>query len=224
MQELLIMLAGWLAYGIIHSFLATLFSKRRFSRWFGERAYFGLYRLFFNAIAGLTALPLLALLFLRPGPVIWTVEPPLAYLFLGIQAAGFVGLLISLLQIDAMRFLGLRQFEAWLNGRPLPLPTEQLSVQGVYRIVRHPLYLFSLMLLWPVTTMTSAWLGMTIGATVYFIIGSFLEENKLLRIFGEDYAVYRDRVPWLIPFLKLNLWKQKSNLQVSERERHELSL
>jgi len=55
------------------------------------------------------------------------------------------------------------------------------------------------MLIWPVTTMTDAYFGFAIGATIYFVVGSYYEEKRLLVVFGEDYAAYQRRVPWLFP-------------------------
>jgi len=38
--------------------------------------------------------------------------------------------------------------------------------------------------------------------TVYVIIGSILEEKKLILEFGDAYKKYQDDVPMLIPFTK----------------------
>jgi protein-S-isoprenylcysteine O-methyltransferase Ste14 len=83
------------------------------------------------------------------------------------------------------------------------LPTEPLQTGGVYQLVRHPLYLFSLMVIWPLPAMTEAMLGFNIAATIYFTFGSLLEERRLVAIFGQDYITYQQRVPWLIPFIHL---------------------
>jgi protein-S-isoprenylcysteine O-methyltransferase Ste14 len=40
-----------------------------------------------------------------------------------------------------------------------------------------------------------------IGATIYILIGTYFEERKLLREFGEEYAKYRQNTPMLIPGL-----------------------
>lgn len=201
-MELLKVLAALLIYGVFHSIMAALSFKAIFATVFGERAYLGLYRLFYNIISVITLLPILGLMAVQPGATIWKADGIMAGILLVIQAMGGIGLIVSLLQIDGMRFLGIKQMIAYFSGEKLPLPPEPLSTYGVYRLVRHPLYLFSLMVLWASPIMTEAGLGLNIGATIYFAVGSILEERKLIRIFGADYVEYRKKVPWLIPFVR----------------------
>lgn len=204
MQEFLLVFMLLLAYGAFHSVLAANHFKAFIVTVIGKRAYLGLYRLFYNVVATLTLLPVLLVIAAKPGDTIWQIGSPLSYLLWAIQAVGLIGLAISLLQIDGMRFLGLRQAAAWWNGDKLPLPEESLQRGGVYRLVRHPLYLFSLMFLWANPTMTTALLGFNIGATMYFLLGSLLEEQKLDVAFGKTYQEYQATVPWMIPFTKLS--------------------
>jgi protein-S-isoprenylcysteine O-methyltransferase Ste14 len=74
----------------------------------------------------------------------------------------------------------------------------------LYRLVRHPLYTFSLLVLWlnPVVSQNS--LAFYLGATLYIVIGAYFEERKLLREFGEAYADYMRRTPMLIPFFNFS--------------------
>ncbi|RMG75183.1 MAG: isoprenylcysteine carboxylmethyltransferase family protein [Chloroflexi bacterium] len=191
-------------YGLLHSVLASDKVKQRFQVKFGERAYHGLYRVVFNMIAFTTILPILYMMTLNPERVIWTIPLDYEPILWVIQGIGIIGFVMALLQIDGLRFLGLRQAWAYFNGDPLPLPDEKLTTTGVYKLVRHPLYLFSLMLIWPVTTMTEAYLGWALGVTLYFLVGSLYEERRMLQYYGEAYQAYRRNVPWLIPFLKFN--------------------
>jgi len=39
--------------------------------------------------------------------------------------------------------------------------------------------------------------------TVYIIIGTLLEEKKLIAEIGQPYLIYRSRVPMLIPWKKM---------------------
>ena len=82
------------------------------------------------------------------------------------------------------------------------IPEEPLMIKGVYALVRHPLYLFTLMSLWFNPLMTARRLGLVIGAPLYFALGSVLEAQKMVQQFGEEYRNYQKRVPWMIPFLK----------------------
>lgn len=202
MQAIVTIFMALMLYGILHSILAAFNTKAIFTKFFGQRAYHGLYTLFFNTIALVSLLPIFALMWTMDTSTIWHIEGGLAWVLRGIQIIGLLGLGYSVLQIDTMRFLGVKQALAWLNDVPLPLPDEALQTGGVYRLVRHPLYFFSLLFIWPMPTMTSAWLGFNLAATLYFMIGSRLEERKLQRIFGSDYITYQKQVAWLIPFSK----------------------
>lgn len=197
-------LIGMLAYGGLHTALAG-WLKPRFRARFGERAYHGVYRIVFNLVAVVSLLPVAITLLLidRESLVMWQLSPTLEPILWIFRLIGLAGLGLSVLQIDTGRFLGISQLYAYQQGRALPLPDEPLQTGGVYRIVRHPLYLFSLMLIWPVATMRAGYFGFCVGTTLYFLIGSLLEEQRLLAAFGPAYAEYRDRVAWMIPFVRI---------------------
>lgn len=192
-------LIAMLVFAIFHSLLAGQNIKQFFRQQFGERVYHGLYRLLYNMVATVSLLPVGLALVLQPGAVLWRVEGIGALGLLGIQAVGVIALLISLMQIDFGQFTGLSQLGAYLSGAPLPLPTEPLQTGGLYSLVRHPLYLFSLLVIWPSPIMTESLLAFNIAATLYFVVGSRLEEKRLVAIFGDTYLEYKRRVPWLIP-------------------------
>ncbi len=199
MAEMTLVLFAMLLFGVIHSLTAGRF-KAVFRRWFGERAYHGLYRILYNGFALISLAPTMWLMAFNSGGVVWQVPTPFEIVFGGIQAIGLIGLVVSMLQIDVLRFAGVTQFFNYLTGGTLPLADEPLQTSGVYAWVRHPLYLFSLMIVWPVTTMTWGYLGLSIGVTLYFIVGSLYEEQRLLAAYGEVYARYRAHVPWLLPY------------------------
>lgn len=105
-------------------------------------------------------------------------------------------LLIAVLQTDVFSFVGLRQlFEEEKPGK--------LVTSGLYRMVRHPLYTFSLAILWFSPTVSLNSFFVYVSLTVYILIGIYFEERKLLREFGQEYERYRSVTPMLIPFLKL---------------------
>ena len=202
MQPILNVAGLMLIYGLFHSITAALGFKEWLQSLLGERLFLGIYRLFYSVISTLLLLPIMAYVAANPGNTVWRVDLPYTFILLIIQGLGALGLLISILQIDGMRFLGLRQFFAYLNGDPLPLPAEPLQKLGVYGLVRHPLYLFSMMALWSTPIMTEASFGFVLGISLYFIFGSLWEEHKLRQLFGETYSEYQKEVPWLIPFIK----------------------
>lgn len=205
-------LAGMVVYGIIHSWLASQTIKALIRNWVGDRIYHGFYRIGFNLFALMSILPIVLLVMLRPGGVVWSLNLNWRFPLLVIQMVGIAGFAASSLQIDLLRFLGISQLFAYLRGDPLPLPDERLKTGGVYALVRHPLYLFSILLIWPVTTMTEAYLGFCIGTTLYFIVGSVYEERRMMSAFGEVYVQYRARVPWMLPLPRIG---NKSNPNIT---------
>lgn len=78
-------------------------------------------------------------------------------------------------------------------------PPAKLLIRGPYRFVRHPLYLFSMVMIWSRPTFTADLLLFNMLFTVWFIIGSILEEKDLVREFGKDYKTYQASVPMIFP-------------------------
>lgn len=200
---MLAVIALMIAYGLFHSVLASEEVKQAARRRVGVRVYEGFYRAFFNLVAILTFVPVSLLIVAEGSPVVWTLPESLSPMLTILQVIGIIGFVLSLVQIDFLRFAGLRQMFAYFTGGKLPLENEPLTTTGVFRLVRHPLYLFSLMLIWSVSTMTQAYLGFAIGASLYMVVGSIYEERRMVQAFGTEYVAYQDRVPWLIPFVRL---------------------
>jgi protein-S-isoprenylcysteine O-methyltransferase Ste14 len=185
-----------LAWGLLHSILASLSAKKWARERMGPTAG-RLYRLFFNLIAAITLLPVLALSFLLPDRVLYHIPFPWILLTLLVQALATLALLYGLLQTGARDFLGLAQLLRGQTVRP-----RELVRGGLYRWVRHPLYAAGLLLIWLTPVMTVNVLALNIGLTLYILIGIRYEERKLEAEFGADYAAYRRATPMLIPFLK----------------------
>ena len=197
-----LMIIAMFIFSVPHSILARLPIKSWFSKRMGERAYEGFYRIGYSVVSVITFLPVMAVLVLSPGQSIWNLSGAVAIVFRLMQLAGLIGMSISLLQIELGRFAGLVQLRAYVNGDPLPLPDEPLKTDGVYALVRHPLYFFSLLLLWFTPQMISTSLIFVITVTIYFLVGSLFEERTMVKLFGETYIQYQKQVPWMIPFLK----------------------
>lgn len=197
-------LTSFIIWALLHSLTAARRTKQWFRQVLGERTYEGLFRLFYNLFAILTILPVIFLLATQvPDAAVWTIPAPFSYLLHTVRLLGLVGLAISLWQTDIWDFAGLRQALHYLSGNEKPAPVPKLVTDGVYRLVRHPLYFFSLLVLWANPVMGLSSLIFAIASTLYFWIGSIYEERKLQAYFGEAYGRYQQQTPRLIPFLKL---------------------
>jgi protein-S-isoprenylcysteine O-methyltransferase Ste14 len=188
-------------YFVIHSILADHRTKAWFSQKLGEYFYQGFYRILYNAIALITLLPIVPAIF-SYNEVIFSIDAPFSWIMSAFQLVGIIGLLVSFLQIDWMQFAGITQMLAYLRKKTLPLPTESLQVSGLYGLVRHPLYFFSLLVVWLNPTLTVGMLLLNVMVTLYVIIGSRVEEQRMIRIYGESYRMYMQKVPWLLPSLR----------------------
>jgi protein-S-isoprenylcysteine O-methyltransferase Ste14 len=101
---------------------------------------------------------------------------------------------------DLKEFIGLRQWERQRKGEEdAPGRNERLFTGKGYGLVRHPLYLGCSLLLafHPVQTRNS--FASAVAIIAYFYIGTFFEERRLVRTFGEKYRAYQRRVPRLFP-------------------------
>ena len=78
------------------------------------------------------------------------------------------------------------------------------ATPGLYRHVRHPLYVGWLLAFWATPTMTLTHLLFAVMTTAYILIAIRLEERDLVAVHGARYDAYRRSVPMLVPQLQLN--------------------
>lgn len=188
--ELLWIAVAWLAYGALHSLFAAQSFKRKLERQWP--ALWSAYRLLFNVIAIALLLPVLWITHQFQGMPLWHVPSGIAWPALAIAVIGF---LWSLNWYDGATFLGLRQ---WRDRLGPDGACDAFKLSPMHRYVRHPWYSLSLLLLWT-RDLNAAWLLATAIVTLYFIIGSRLEETKLVARYGSAYRRYCRRVPALFP-------------------------
>lgn len=112
-------------------------------------------------------------------------------------ALGLVVLLAASFHIDHFDLLGLRQTWTLLRGEPgrrVPF-----LVRGLYRLVRHPIYVGWLLLFWCTPHMRTDQLLLAAGMTAYVLVAIRLEERDLVAEHGALYRAYRQSVPALVP-------------------------
>ena len=188
-----ILLAG-AVYGIIHSLTASLKAKELAFRLFGEPGK-RFYRLGYNLLSLITTPLYLVLIVLLPDERIYTIQPPWIYLTLILQLEAAILLVVSFKGTGLVPFLGLDGFsKSNMSTRP-----NTLVKTGFYKYSRHPIYFFSLVILWLIPIMTWNILSFAFGVTAYTLIGSLFEERKLALEFGQEYIDYRKRTSWIIP-------------------------
>lgn len=191
---ILYILISLLLWGLVHSLLASNAFKAWLTDSLGKSLMRG-YRLFYNFFSLVSFLPILYLVAVLPNAPLYSVPAPISYVMLLGQGFGVVLLVVGVLQTDTLSFVGLRQlFE---EEKPAKFVTN-----GLYRLVRHPLYTAGLLFLWLSPQVTVNSFTMYVVATIYILIGATFEERKLSREFGDVYAEYKSKTPMLIPWLK----------------------
>ncbi|MFH1341141.1 MAG: methanethiol S-methyltransferase [Pseudomonadota bacterium] len=192
---LLINLVLMSIFAVQHSGMARKGFKKLFAR-FASPA---IERSTYVLLASLT----LILLFWQWQPmpaVVWNIENPV---LAGVATAGgFLGWLIVLYStflISHFELFGLTQVVAHFAGR-MAEPV-RFKTPGLYRLIRHPIYLGFIIAFWSTPTMTLGHLLFASVTTAYIFVGIYLEERDLVSMFGNEYRRYRERVAMLLPRL-----------------------
>jgi protein-S-isoprenylcysteine O-methyltransferase Ste14 len=131
---------------------------------------------------------------------VWDVQQPLARTLLwGLFAAGWLLVPLVTLMIDHFDLFGTRQVWFFLQGREYEPPA--FGIVGLYKWVRHPLYIGWALAFWVTPTMTLGHLLFASSLTAYMVLASKLEERDLVRAHGPQYEDYQRRVRAFVPGL-----------------------
>lgn len=197
---------GWVAYATLHSLLAALHCKAWVTRHWPRFAPY--YRLVFNLQSVILVLPLAWATYAIPGDWLWRWTGIGAWFANGLTLAAISGFLLASGTYDMGEFLGTKPLH---EKRRDAVEHEGFRISPLHRYVRHPWYALALILIWT-RDMNAPLLVSALAITLYFVIGSWLEERKLAAHFGAAYRDYRQQVPGLIPLP----WKR---LTAAEAER-----
>lgn len=197
MDALRVILA-WTAFAVFHSLTVSEGYENLARRRMGNRAFDGYHRLFFTAYS--IAVFLLLVLYLRtvPDRSLYRLEGLGRILFHAVQLCGVAFLFWT--PWDLLEFVGFRQWKRSRKGEQQEHgKNERLFTRKAYGVVRHPLYLgISVVLAFhPVQTRNS--LLSTAMVVLYFYVGTFFEERRLVRKYREEYRKYQGRVPRFLP-------------------------
>jgi protein-S-isoprenylcysteine O-methyltransferase Ste14 len=126
-----------------------------------------------------------------PG-AIWETSGPLFWLLFAIQMIGVVLTLRAARIVGVWELAGVRQPD---HTRPI-----DFTASGPFAIVRHPIYLGWVLIVFATPVMTTSRLLFAVVSTAYLIAAIPWEEASLVEAFGEKYRTYQREMPWrLIP-------------------------
>lgn len=173
-----------------HSVMVRSGFKRRLERWIGRGFHGAVY-----AIGSGLALGAAMVLWQTSTVGLVHATGPGRWLLRGVAAAAIAGL------VGAVR--ALREFDLF-GVRPLSVAPDEptrspgpLVIRGPYRWMRHPIYAFSIVLIWTMPDVTADRLLFNVLWTAWIGVGAWWEERDLVAQFGEAYREYQRRVPML---------------------------
>jgi methanethiol S-methyltransferase len=189
----------WTAYCVLHSALISIsiteFMKRRLNK------LYAFYRLFYILISLFLLIPLIRYTTQLDNQQIIYYGHSINMIRNSIMIGSLLLFFWSFfIDYDALTFFGIRQimnYSKLKNENGL----KELKKKGLLGIMRHPMYFALIIYLWTQTFKLSDILVNSI-LTIYVIIGTYLEERKLVLEFGDAYNQYKKEVPMLIPFTK----------------------
>ena len=157
------------------------------------------YRLLYNLVSVLTLVPLLLVGLYDRGEIVfswsgWIIGIRFLLFFLALFCflAGAKG-------YNMQHFLGFQQMR---DGKEHLLlgDSQSFSESGIFGIIRHPWYLGTLLFVWSVYGVYyQKNFAVAVILSIYLIVGTLLEERKILAEYGDRYRDYQKRVSMFVP-------------------------
>lgn len=190
-QSYLIIGIFWVIYLALHSF----FAADKVKSWF-ERALpfiYPRYRVIYSFFSVVGMVLFAVYMSIVPSHPVWPILATAKYAGMVLATWGVIIIKRSFKAYSLREFLGIRKEEA-----------TELVVDGLQSKVRHPLYSGTILVIFGLFLYSPTYeiLITMLLVFAYLGIGIRLEEKKLLKTFGEEYADYRQEVPMLIPKIR----------------------
>jgi protein-S-isoprenylcysteine O-methyltransferase Ste14 len=189
-MDYFILVALWVLYFFLHSLLASLQAKAFCERILGKA--FRFYRIIYSLVSTVGLLFLLFINSAIPSALLFESNGLVRYLSLMLATFGVIIISRTFKQYRFSSFIGLKQ------------EANEFKRTGILKYVRHPIYSGTILIVsgFLLFSPTLATLVSVSCILAYLPIGIYLEEQKLIKQFGDHYVSYRKEVPSIFPRIK----------------------
>ncbi len=187
----------WIPWCALHSALITTRVTDCARKRLGDGYRF--YRLFFNLVSLITFLPLAYFSATANDAPIFRWQGPLAVVKYVLQLTSLYLFVVGARHYDMLRFLGIRQIKTG-EIDPTLSKDDTFDTTGILSAIRHPWYIAGIMIVWAARDISWSRLLSNLVLSAYFVVGTILEERKLVHQFGDRYREYQDRVSMFLPY------------------------
>jgi hypothetical protein len=168
----------------------SVFARPAAKRWVRHAVPAGAERSLYVWIASLLAVAMCVLWKPIPG-VVYDARGSWRFAFWSLQALGLVVIARAARVIDPLELAGIRQASGSADA-------DALKVVGPFRLVRHPIYLGWMLLVFAAPLMTANRLCFAVISSVYLILAIPWEETSLVAAHGDRYREYQRMVRWRV--------------------------
>lgn len=185
-------------FGYFHSLTASLKVKKIIALNFPS--FMPFYRITYNIFSLLTFY-----LFIevtpKPKGILYDLSYPFDLIIYALQLISLFGFFWVFKFLCFKEFIGVAQISRWFHGKYENELDENptLIKEGPFKYSRHPIYLFSILFLLLRPTMSIYYFILFVCIVIYFYVGSYYEEKKLIEIFGKEYLDYKQITPKIFP-------------------------
>ena len=195
-MKFLILIALWTAFCFLHSAMITPGFTDSVKKNTGTS--YRYYRLFYNIFSLLFLVPVVIYSYSIMEKPFFTWHGYLLAIRYFMLTAGLWIFYAGSRHYNMSTFLGINQIHEGVN-HGLINTSGKIEKGGIMGVVRHPFYSGSFLLIWA-GNLDNSRLIINIILSLYLVVGTMLEEQKLLSEFGDVYRNYQKEVSMHFPW------------------------
>lgn len=186
-------------FPLVHSFLLSKRGRRLLARLAPRRVGADLAPTTYVFVASLQLLATFEL-WSPSGITLFDASGGVRWVFLVLFVASWIFLIKALTDSGLALQTGYLGWSSVARGKRLNYG--DFPQHGLFKFIRHPVYLGFALVLWTAPIHTLDGVVLATLWTVYCVAGPLLKESRFRAWYGERYARYRDAVPYMLPWHK----------------------